>query len=180
MEPALLILSLDPGVHHCGCALWAGSELLVAALVKNSSSAPPGAQGHRLMATEVAAWAAPYLRQEDGSLVLVLERPQVYQENRQPVDLEDLLDVYGVACAIVALLRPQEVFEYHPHDWKGSVPKAVKNTRDLAQLKPEEGARLKRAGALTHNIVDGIGLGLYHLRARGLRRWLPPSKRTAS
>lgn len=51
-----------------------------------------------------------------------------------------------------------------PNEWKGSVPKVIHQKRILAVLSVEERARLpKLLKTKSHNMIDAVGIGLYHL-----------------
>lgn len=75
-------------------------------------------------------------------------------------DPNDLLRVAEVSGALAWDFT--NVYWYEARKWKGQVPKAVMGKRILKCLTEEE---LKVLGPLAknHNVLDAVGIGLYHL-----------------
>lgn len=96
---------------------------------------------------------------------LVLEVPQVYHQRFQKGDQSDLIEVAGVAGALSSVLAADRHYGYLPRQWKGQVPKEIHNARVLSKLSGSETANIQPcAASLRHNVLDGIGLGLFHLK----------------
>jgi len=98
----------------------------------------------------------------------VSEYPQVYA--RGPGDPADLIELAGVVGAVGYAIRSMKSSSYLPRSWKGQVPKDVMCARIEGRLSPEEKAAIRPCPtSLRHNVLDAIGVGLFHigrLRAR--------------
>lgn len=95
---------------------------------------------------------------------VVIECPMIYP--RTKVDPNDIL-VLAIRVGIHIGSAQAAGVDYRlvrPREWKGTVPKAVFAKRILSKLTASEGRIL---WSLDHNIVDAIGLGLYHLGRLG-------------
>jgi hypothetical protein len=97
---------------------------------------------------------------------LVIEIPQVYPHRAQKGDPNDLITVAFGAGLIAGRFPKARLRLVKPHQWKGTVPKEIHNRRVLAALT--EGERVvaesaKVQASVRHNMIDAIGLGLWHL-----------------
>lgn len=147
-----MILSIDPGVHHHGLALWDKGELLSAWLqVDDDLGRIPSP-----IATSVST--------------VVVEIPQIYPISRSKGGLKgqnDLVNLAYHAGLFVGKLGVPFVQKYKPHEWKGSVPKDIMGDRILGLLSHDEHQRIiwpRARKTKGHNVVDGIGIGLKYLR----------------
>lgn len=169
-----MILSVDPGLRKCGCALFVDGRLFAAGLVLGELEA---SMDHartrgvvlRTMAEEVHGWA---LAKAYGVPIqhLAIEMPMVRDRRSQRAekagtDPKDIVHLAAIVGAIVAAV-PAPSTVWLPEEWKGQVPKPIHTARTLAKLTPEELARVPkrpRAHDIDHNILDGIGIGLHYL-----------------
>lgn len=163
------ILVNDPGIRGCGAARFELGRLVRAAYVRNPSKRGNGIEECREMAQALARWGAPDVD------TVVSERQRIYTLAKQSKngawrDPNDLLPLTGVSVALAALLPEAKAIGYFPDEWGGQVDKEVKNARALERLTPAERATIEDAGALTHNILDAIGIGLHHLGRFARRR----------
>lgn len=106
-----------------------------------------------------------------GSGVALIEKPVIYPARNVPSN--DLIDLAVVVGELSALCRfaGYKVKLVAPRTWKGSVPKSIHNKRVLSVLTVEEVEKLPRrprAGDYDHNMLDAVGLALWHLK-RSLR-----------
>lgn len=99
---------------------------------------------------------------------VVIEIPKWRPHSNE--DIDDLLWLARKAGRIEQHYRRLgcRVHTPWPHEWKGSVPKEIHNQRVLRELGVEELARVAkkpraRKHPYDHNMVDGIGLGLWKL-----------------
>ena len=94
--------------------------------------------------------------------VLVVEQQIIaYGRTKNPADM---LEVNGVAGALVGAITAGEYHGYLPSSWKGSTKKEVFTARIEAQITVVERAVIEPCPAsLKHNLLDAIGLGKYHL-----------------
>ncbi len=134
------MICIDPGVKACGVAFFDDDGRLT---------------------------MAQYVQKVDLGLVLsnagralIIEMPRYYP-GRQKGDVNDLLDLAAVVGYCERICHPYSKRVY-PAAWKGQVPKPVMSKRILSCLSPDELANIQTAGSKTHNIVDAIGIGLWH------------------
>lgn len=156
------VLAVDPGLRACGVAVFRDDgELLAAGLVENPVERGNSHLALHSMAVAVRAFARDFLG-DVRDLAVVCERMQLdgRTDRRRMQAVLDLAVVSGLVgpCAL-----------YEPREWKGGVPKAIHQRRILDRLTSAERGRIASAGALTHNVVDAVGIGLHHL-GRGLPR----------
>lgn len=191
------LIAVDPGLRHCGVALFLGGELKAAGLVENPNTGR-GPSAWRDMAFAVDGWAgsvwagihsdwkerftlSDYPTVDRSSLAL--EVMQVYGGPRKE-DPNDLLELNGVQGAISATVDDlDEIVAYLPRQWKGQVPKDVMCRRitkpgRLTEQELENTGLVRADNAigakhpnipthLLHNVLDAIGIGLYHLNRLG-------------
>ncbi len=156
------LLSIDPGIRGCGAALFVDSELAKAGYVKNSVLKGDDPAAILGMALELMTWAtgSPF----GGVGELVIEWPQIYQSRRIGPNPNDLLPLAGIGCALAAYLELHgATTRYLPRTWRGNKPKEEVGEKILGRLSEDEKATVKNAGARHHNVIDAIGLGLYHI-----------------
>ncbi len=98
---------------------------------------------------------------------VVIERPTVYP--RSPVPPNDIVELAitagGLACSFDG-----PVEWVLPRTWKGTIPKEIMAERIIMALTPKERSVLdgvKCAASARHNVIDAIGLGLWHLKRLG-------------
>jgi hypothetical protein len=132
-------IAIDPGKHQCGLAKFEAGKLLVACMIKPE---------------ELGLFDAEYTR-------LVIEIPRIYPVARQKGDQNDLIEVAFAAGKCSAFF--QEVKRLYPRDWKGTMPKEKMTARIESRLTPTEFAQVLTRGALRHNALDAVGIGLYTL-----------------
>lgn len=171
----MITVSIDCGLRGCGVGVFRDKKLLKAGYVKNPEQEKRGAVAWIAMAMAVDAWLN--LEQIDQ---VVLETMHSYELRQQKGDQNDLLEVNGVAGALAGLLATgHNVTSYLPSQWKGQVPKDVHNKRVMNALTPDEADAFAACPAsLKHNVIDGVGIGLFALgrmgatlnRAVGLRK----------
>ena len=162
-----MLLSVDPGLHKLGWALWSRKgELQVASLC----IAPAAKSDMRTWVNMTDALYEQLLdsmdREGRGVNTLVCEMMQAYERNRSTTNHEDLLQLCGVLGALAHEFQHAEMFEYRPREWKGQVPKEICHTRALAKLSDEERARIQlpRDAKAKLDVLDAVALGLFHLK----------------
>ena len=156
------MLSVDPGVEHCGFALWDDGELQRAWL-------HTCVNGHAHVASlgfPQNVPGPPYPAIDS----VVVERPQVYPGFKLRGDPNDLVAVAIVGAEVVGQIfvnwgEDVEVSYVYPKKWKGNLPKDEYQLRIAEALSETERSliELPRAKALAHNIYDSIGIGLWKL-----------------
>ena len=154
------VLSIDPGLRKCGCALW----YLDGTLRRAWTARAPAGTGRGLEAWVKMVRAikiAPDIN------TLVVEQMQVYRDKKTGAD--DLLELTGVLGSIAWRFSGAEKHGYKPAEWKGQVPKKVMRERLKQRLTKEELNNIQKGA--THDAWDAIGIGAYYFREQGVERW---------
>ncbi|NTX15501.1 hypothetical protein HUA76_32505 [Myxococcus sp. CA056] len=178
---AAKFVSIDPGLRHCGVAVFDAplherATLLAAGLPKN-----PEHQGGEL---SLASWASmafavrEWLRSRVGDepFQLILEMPRVYAAAHQKGDQNDLIQLAGVVGMLGGFLpNVASRRSVYPRDWKGTVDadafiERIKQRLDAAEHLCVE---LPSAATIHHNVWDAIGIGLHTLGRLAPRRVYP-------
>jgi hypothetical protein len=163
-------LAIDPGLRQCGVSIFEGTSLHGAWLARSRVLKDRGPKAWFAMAEKVfESWLqrAP----ARGYLVhsLVVEVPQVYWRARRRGkagggNAADLIELAGVVGAISSLAPVLNRVHFLPRKWKGQVPKKVHNARVMKRLSSaEQGFIEPTPASLLNNVIDSVGLGLFHL-----------------
>lgn len=170
-------VALDPGIRHCGVALFLSNRLVRAGLARNPEATLRGPAAWMTMARAVEDMLAAWLPEEGfvggDELILAAELQQVYRGPAAKADPDDLFQLTGVVGAVTALVNT--AVGYLPRTWKKNVPKVILEGRIRKRLNPEELKAMNEAEgstpSLQHNVIDAVGIGLHHfLRLRPLKR----------
>lgn len=171
-----MILAIDPGLRHCGCAVFDRKGLIRAALVKSTNLKGRGPVAALDMSRAVGTWARKRGFTPGG--VLVLEYPRVYP-GMQDNDPNDLIELACVDGALAAWFSTETV-HYYPAEWKGQVPANPCARQVMKRLDATEMARVEKIDSFieallraeargkdvthtTHNTLDAVGIGLKYL-----------------
>lgn len=177
-----LLLTIDPGKRHCGCALWQDGKLAYAKLVEANVGTDDLPSVAFRMANAVLEWANSKTNSFFMHIVgaqLVCEYPQTYKGRAGKGDANDLIDLAVVVGAIQGTLDVPTTL-VRPSEWKGSVPKPelkrdyvrdgyIIETRARAALTTDENTRVTwtpKNWRTNMDIADAIGVGLVHLKRR--------------
>ncbi len=156
-----MLISIDPGLRGCGAALWSDTGELLSAEYLKGSDVLQSALAWKAMASTVKVWVAAFA---PDAKCLAIELPRTYGGRAAKGDANDLIQLAAVVGGIVTRLGLETVV-YLPDHWKGQCPKSVTKERVDAKLSDAEKARIAwPAASLRHNVIDGIGIGLHHLR----------------
>lgn len=165
------LVAFDPGLRGTGVAVFKDGMLTRCAYVKSPNLRGRGAKAWRDMGLAVATWVFEGSPWSSNPAEVAHEQMQVYRAGLQKGNPNDLLELSGVCGWAAALLEPESVVSYLPRKWKGQVPKDVHHRRIKAEMSEVEHDALHAAkcpASLQHNILDAIGIGLFHLgRVRG-------------
>ncbi len=150
-------LVIDPGTQDCGTAAYESRVLARCASHK-------GGDGDILARCDVIVGdiARAYMLWDPEELVI--EWPRVYkhqESNVNPDDLMWLVFLLGQVRRLFPNVPAKCVRRMFPADWKGQVPKKIMTGRIVSKLNPEEQRVLGKLSA-NHNVVDAVGIGLYH------------------
>lgn len=168
------LLSLDPGIRVAGAALFRGSTLIAAELIRSPEKTGNGVRACVVIAQEIMSWAAHTLHMRTvGPMAartvdeLIAEWPKIYatrlRAGKTKEDPNDMPPLAGVGAALGALVYPATLNSVAPSDWKGQVPPDAFLDRIVGRLSSEERTHLPAEGAKAHNVIDAIGIGLHHL-----------------
>jgi hypothetical protein len=141
-----MIIAIDPGKLTISYALGRAKYLYDVGYLKFPNL------------KDIGYWAAEHWDRYD---VVVIEKPQIYQNTNRHIDQNDLVDLARTVglCSLVG----REVVEYLPREWKGQVPKTIHNRRIKKMLKPAEIDIVKDRGLYNnHNVLDSIGILLHY------------------
>jgi len=167
------LLSVDPGLRGCGCALWRDGQLVRTAYVRGSDDQEASfADVVEAMAEAAHTWQAEvraFFVTHEGPMRLVIERQRVYGGRAARGDASDLIDVAVVVGAIVGRLGvPSRIVL--PQEW-GCAEKSVNMERVKRDLSLAELARVELPGSrgrvnkkLSENVYDAVAIGLWALR----------------
>lgn len=164
------LLSIDPGLRGCGVAYFYEGVLKHALYVANPVISGRGYFAHAAMASAVHEKFHP----ADMHIVkVVIEHPTIYPGSaQQKGDPNDLIDVACVGSALGAYYKDCGLETVFPMEWKGQTPKEIMNERCRLALSDDERKRIDECSAhLRHNVMDGIGIGLYKLSRVNRRKF---------
>lgn len=166
-----MLIGFDPGLREAGLAVFEGNKLTRATLVRSPEKEKRGPEAWLAMAKAVAdELHLDFLNTQSRRLTLVVEHQQVYQQKFWKGDPDDLLQLAGVNGAVCKSIWADRYIHTLPRQWKGTVKKEVWTKRIESKLTPEEIQNLVPCPAsLRHNLLDGVGLGLWYLGRLGKR-----------
>lgn len=171
MSNNIAYVSLDPGLHHFGVALWSFSgELVKAYLAGFEIRVEPKWLYH---ADEIAEQI-----KEEGFDIghAICEIPQVYSRSKSKGDPNTLVELACAGASVLSRLRGIH-HVVKPAEWKGQLPKEVIEERCKIHLSNDEQKNIVLPiKSLRHNVWDAIGIGLFFLEKRVKIR-KPPEKK---
>lgn len=190
------MLAVDPGLRHCGVALFDGRGMLVGAWdVVRAKVGDYDRDADAWARTARAVWESVPEEYRDAITDVVVEMMEIREETAPRYQVDDLMQLVGVAGAIIGrfpdavarAVRPTTMHSRHAviKGWKGSIPKPKHHLKLLRNLSEAEQARLgfdverykegcrgtradgwKGEVGDENNLMDAVGLGLW-----GLGRW---------
>lgn len=151
-----MIACIDPGTSAkggTGVAFFSDPGVLLEAFLLRPPQVLDVAERIRQTVAKVHAPSHVHL--------CIVEWPQIYKGDRR--DPNHLLGLTGMAMALVTALGARECRAVLPRTWKGTLDGDVMTKRIEGRLTPSELANIDPCPAsLRHNILDSVGLGLYH------------------
>lgn len=153
------LVSIDPGVYSCAVAVWkacngplgTSEPVLYGAGLSTPSDASRTSLEVLTLIESLGASLAP----------VVIETPVKYATRRSThKDVERML---VVVRELKSAYPPASWREVSPFAWKGNTPKGIQAARILSALSKEEhDAVTWPKKSLRHNVIDAIGIGLWH------------------
>jgi len=163
------LLSLDPGTHATGWALFQPAALT--GPYEYDLTRCGLIRGKTLI--ELAADTARQIRLPQDDTRVVMERPQVYvrRKNKTKGDPNALITL-AIAGGVVlgVAMEHNDITEVEltkPAEWKmGQTPKEIENVRAVNALTGLERACYRAAvenipASLHHNVLDAVAVGLW-------------------
>jgi len=167
------LLAIDPGVKTVGWCVFNEGRYIGSGLARpynNLTTLSAMEESIKIIHEKWEEFLSGTIRPE----VLVIERPQVYQQQFLKGDPNDLIPLAIIGGAIWNNMKPKEVVFPQPKQWKGQVPKDVMTERTIKQLTKQEQELLKDdvtriPSSLRHNVYDAIGIALWQVNRKGAR-----------
>jgi hypothetical protein len=173
------VLAVDPSIRSSGVAVFRFGRLAASTVIKLRATDDSVIVRCLDMADTIAGWSACVAER----VLLVVEWPQWYRAAKSKGDPNDLAGLAGVSGALAGILAMRlgglEAHGYTPAQWAGQLPKSKtvrgaktspRAVRILSRLSPDERACVDER---SHDAIDAIGLGLYHLGRLEPRRVYP-------
>ena len=166
------VIAVDPGLRGCGLAYVVDGGLRLARYVESTERTERGG-----VAWSAMAWALAHVVRGLGIGwdIGVIENPKQYEGAAHAANREDISELSAVAGAVSVILSVggQSIVSPLPSEWKRQVDKKVHNARVLERLTADEVAAVTwPIGSLRHNVIDAIGLGLWHCgRMKPRKAW---------
>ena len=134
------VLGIDPGFRACGVAYFDG--------VWQAVTVRPKGRGLWPRVCEILRVLGPVTVD-----VLVVERPQIYEQRLMKGDPNDEVMLAVLVGALARHVTATKVLLPTPHDWKGQTPKDISHARIRK--------RLPALGVCSKDALDAVGLALY-------------------
>ena len=156
----MITATIDPGVNDVAVAMWNGTALTGAMLVRS------GKENWMWLVDQVINAVLGEVFTVDA---LVIETPKVLHPRFQKGNQKDIVRLAQMVGAIVYAFKRQwpacEMVIQEPWEWKKQTPKPISNQRTRDELTEDETSRVELpAKSLQHNVFDAIGIGLRHLK----------------
>jgi hypothetical protein len=156
------VLALDPGKLTCGVALFINESFRAGAFLKADNTFLLGEAVEEWWQQQRTRFTLPALCD-----TLVCEGQQIYPGMRT-ANPNDLLPLSYLCGAVQARVKAYQCLMPLPKTWKGSLRKESFTRRILSSLRKDELQILKELKcpeSKLHNVVDAVGLGLWHIGA---------------
>lgn len=176
------LYAIDPASHRTGLAVFHDGKLAKVALIKAGQKADYIQRVHEI-AVELRSELRSRSREDYPSELnsAVIEWPKVYREgSASKANPDDVLKIAGVAAVASSILLeetvlwPKDIRRVLPSEWKGQAPKFTRAsdgakiysmwTRMMPVLTGDEKVVVVSSGYQNDdNVLDAIGIGLFHL-----------------
>ena len=151
-------VTLDPGLRACGVALWYDGVLVRAGAVRGPGTGRGPAVWAEL-ADGVARWVEPA---PPG--VLVVETMKVYVAGKG--DPADLIELSGVAGAVVGRLAAWRAEGVKAAEWNRQVPSHIQRQRSRAWVEQHgwiERVDLATTARFQEDVWSAVGIGRWRM-----------------
>jgi len=146
------VISIDPSINYCGCAIHnINGELFVHTLLRPSCKSDDYLKKSKDIYDQVSVLLNTY-----PNTKLVLEVPQFWGSAGFMARESGAVFKLTFLCGMLFSLS-DTTLALTPNDWKGQMPKHVVNNR-LRKVYPN-----LDIAKMDHNIVDALGIGHFYL-----------------
>jgi hypothetical protein len=148
------LVCIDPGLRACGAALFVDGELVRAGAVRG----PTVGRGPDVWAAYaglVEGWVG-----DAAPGALLVEQMKVYVQGKG--DPDDLLELAGIAGAIVGRLSGWTASGVRARDWNGQVPAPIRRARTQAWVQQcgwLDRVDLRTTARFQEDIWSAVGIG---------------------
>lgn len=150
------IICIDPGTRLCGVALFVDGRIVGADVIQSTK----GSRIDDTVAGRAHDMARQLLAINDYIELAVVERPVIYPDSRERDN--DIVDL-AVTAGVLAGAFDCELCMPTPRQWKGSVPKAIHNSRTRDACPAADKLISQIRSTLRNHAWDAVGLGLWYL-----------------
>jgi hypothetical protein len=103
---------------------------------------------------------------DHGAAEVVCELPRIYPTGKGKGNPNDLISV-ALSAGRLCALYPGTLYVF-PHSWKAQVDGDIMCNRIVGLISHEEQTRYRKLPvSKAHNMIDAIGIGLWHLGRMG-------------
>lgn len=151
-------VTLDPGLRACGVALWYDGVLVRAGAVRGPATGR-GPAVWSALADGVAAWVGPA-----PAGVLLVETMKVYLVGKG--DPADLIELSGVAGAVVGRLAGWSAEGVKAAEWNRQVPSHIQRQRTRAWVEAQgwlDRVDLATTVRFQEDVWSAVGIGRWRM-----------------
>jgi len=171
----MLVLGVDPDLHHAGVGLVADGSRILSVACPCVRTSLRGTEAIIAMTEQMQAAICGIFFTYGTPDLAVVEGQESYLGSKvRPQDLLNLAIAAGIAAGLAKSLGASRLLIPRPQTWKGSIPKAVHQKRILSRLKiPYAPGEVPTRILMPPSCFAGITKGNYThvIDALGLACW---------
>jgi hypothetical protein len=160
IKPKADLLTIDPGFRYFAYSIFSEKEIAYADISKTKSEDWEAWTGQPPSFVEISEIVSRF---EWVNKLAIVEFPQIHRDTPNPNDIVKLASACGAYTSLLQSFGFSVVW-VKPADWKGTVPKEIMTKRIFAKIRESEYPRIK--SIKDHNVIDAIGIGLWHLNRK--------------
>lgn len=154
-----VVLTIDPGVKHAGCALWEGGQLFDAWLDKRTKI---------VSLYDVLALSLDVRTLRDCITTVIVEKPEIRSRKieKRNIKPESIVELAFSAGQLLRLAPHAAVHTPLASEWKGLVDPDVMLRRISERLDPEERSYIEwpKSKERRKDVLCAIGIGLWYYK----------------
>lgn len=159
-KPKADLLTIDPGFRYFAYSIFYNKEIELADLSKTKSEDWGAWTGQPPSFLDIQDIVSQF---EWETKLAIIEFPQIHRDTPNPNDIVKLASACGAYTSLLQTFGFSVVW-VRPSEWKGTVPKEIMTKRIFAKIKESEYTKVKKLK--DHNVIDAIGVGLWHLNRK--------------